>query len=329
MEATKNTCSFREFMYLCSRLICMKAGILDLGTNTFNILIAEVEGDQHRLLYRNKTSVKLGEGAINDHFIADIPMGRGVQALQVYKEILDRENISQVYAFATAAIRSAKNQDVFIRRAREEAGIDVQVITGEREAELICKGVRLAGCLNKRPALIIDIGGGSVEFIVADQSRLYWKRSINIGVARILEGYRHSDPLKPEEIERIAYLIRQNIQEVTRISKELKIRTLVGSSGSFESFVEMIAGYKDVGINMSLPSHKIELADFAALHLRLLKTNLEQRLQLKGLIPMRADMIVLASVMTSVVIEETGVTELLYSDYSLKEGALFEMLDHS
>ena len=147
-----------------------KIGIIDLGTNTFNLLLAEVKEQNYTIFYKTKIAVKLGEGGITKGFIAQAPYKRGIKALTQYKAKLTEENITEFYAVATSAIRSAENGADFVNEVQDTLGILINVIDGDTEADLIYQGVKQAMNLEDSPKLIIDIGGGSTEFIIANNS---------------------------------------------------------------------------------------------------------------------------------------------------------------
>src|ERR1035437_972685 len=234
----------------------MKIAIIDLGTNTFNIFIAEKFPDKTvRKLYKSKISVKLGEGGINKNFIEEKPFKRGIRALQRHKRTIEKFDVEKIVAFATSAIRGASNGKDFILAAKEKAGIDVQIISGEREAELIYFGVRSAVKMNDTPSLIMDIGGGSTEFIIANKKEILWKQSFLLGVARLMDKFKPSDPITKEEIEQIQNYLEQELQPLFSAVSSLshgrgtegEVRgaggevELIGSAGSFDSLAEMIA----------------------------------------------------------------------------------------
>ena len=182
----------------------MKIAVIDLGTNTFNLLIVEKDNiGGYKKLSSNRIPVKLGEGTINKGFIADIPFKRGITALKEYSKIIKEQKIETVVALATSAIRTAKNGLDFVAKAKSEAGIDVEVIDGNREAELIYFGNRQAVKMDNNLSLIMDIGGGSTEFIIATKDTILWKQSFMLGAARLLELFNPSDPISDIESKKL------------------------------------------------------------------------------------------------------------------------------
>src|SRR4051812_26505417 len=179
----------------------MKIAIIDLGTNTFNLLVVEVSERGFKEIYGTKLSVKLGEGGINKNYITAKAFERGIDALKKYKKTIRRYKAERVVALATSAIREASNGDKFINRVKVETGISIKKISGNEEAGLIYLGVRKAVKMSDKKSLIMDIGGGSTEFIIADERKIYWKKSFLLGAARLLEKFNPSDPITNLQVE--------------------------------------------------------------------------------------------------------------------------------
>ncbi|RYD71240.1 MAG: exopolyphosphatase, partial [Sphingobacteriales bacterium] len=176
----------------------MRFAIIDLGTNTFHLLIAEANNKSFEILYKTNKPVKLGEGRINDNIIIPSAFERGISALKEFRETIDGYHVDKVRATATSAVRSANNGGDFVSAVRKETNIAIEIITGDEEATAIYEGVKLSGAINDL-ALIMDIGGGSVEFILCDTEKLIWKKSYNIGAARLMQKYFKSDPISADD----------------------------------------------------------------------------------------------------------------------------------
>ena len=158
-----------------------RSAVIDLGTNTFNLLIMDIGSKgRYKIIFKEELDVKLGEGSINKNMISPAAFRRGLDALKKHKATIDSYEVETIDALATSAIRSAKNGANFIERALKETGIQIHTIPGEEEASIIYHGVKLAGLLEKEPSLIMDIGGGSTEFILADNSNIYIGNKVSI-----------------------------------------------------------------------------------------------------------------------------------------------------
>jgi exopolyphosphatase/guanosine-5'-triphosphate,3'-diphosphate pyrophosphatase len=306
----------------------MRIAIIDLGTNTFNILIVETENSNtYKQIFQTKIAVKLGEGGINKGFIAPIPFQRGIDALVQYKLVLDDYNVEKVFAFATSAIRSASNGNDFVSIAKQKAAIDIQVISGDKEAELIYYGVRSAVKMTNDTSLIIDIGGGSTEFIIANKENVFWKQSFLLGAARLLERFNPSDPITDQEIEDVKGYLKQELQPLFEAVKKYPITELIGSSGSFDSLAEMIAHrFYTPEILKNITEYEFQMDDCSAIYDIIIKSTKAERTAMKGLVQMRVDMMVISSILVHFVVAEFEIEKMRLSTYSLKEGVLHDVL---
>jgi exopolyphosphatase/guanosine-5'-triphosphate,3'-diphosphate pyrophosphatase len=308
----------------------MRIAVIDLGTNTFNLLIVDMGEDQgYKILYNNKLPVKLGKSGIDKKEIRPDAITRGLNALERHLQTIGEHNVEKTYAFATSAIRSARNGDQFVKLAKQRCGIDVEIINGEREAELIYYGVKQAVKLTEEKVLILDIGGGSNEFIIADKDTISWKKSYPLGVARLLSKFKPSDPISIEEIEFISNYLEERLSDLFEEFKKHKITTLIGASGSFETITSMIRADDpnfESGTSLSPESNLIDLTDFENLYQKLINSTLKERKQMKGLESMRLEMIVVATLVVKFILQKLKLREMIQSNFALKEGVVYELL---
>lgn len=300
--------------------------VIDLGTNTFNLLIAEYDGNSYTILYKEELPVKLGEGGITKKIIAEAPFKRGIDALKKYREIIHTYNTENIHAFATSAIRSTQNGQEFVKQAFNETGISIKVIPGDDEASYICKGVKLAGLLDEMPSLIMDIGGGSTEFIIADDKELIWKQSFDLGVARLIQLFSPSDPVSKSDITRLCNYFDEILIPLFEQVNKFKPLQIIGCSGSFESFASMIQQEKEY-VDDSEIKNEIALPEFLRLSETLVKSNEAERYKMRGLVAMRVDTIVFAVIFVKHLIEKLKIQKLLVSHYALKEGVLSDIIN--
>jgi exopolyphosphatase/guanosine-5'-triphosphate,3'-diphosphate pyrophosphatase len=307
----------------------MRIAIIDLGTNTFNILIVEIGADKrYNTLFQAKLPVKLGEGGINKNLIQPVPFQRGIDALKQHQKTIEQYDVQKVYPFATSAVRDAVNGKEFVEKLKLETGYEVQVIDGDQEAEFIYYGVRDAVQMTEEASLIIDIGGGSTEFIIASNKEIFWKQSFPLGAARLLERFNPSDPITDEQIEAIKNFLEKELQPLFRAVEKFPVKELIGSSGSFDSLAEMIAHrFYTPGILDDTTEYVFRMEDCSAIYDLLLKSTKAERLQMKGLVEMRVDMIVVSSIIVHFVITSFGIERMRLSTYALKEGVLHELLN--
>jgi exopolyphosphatase/guanosine-5'-triphosphate,3'-diphosphate pyrophosphatase len=298
----------------------MRIGIVDCGTNTFNLLVAEVENGQWSHVFTGKAAVRLGKGGFHQGIIKPERLARGIDVLLSHRETMINFGVERAAIFATAAVREASNASQFLRKAHEVTGIEVIVIDGMREAELIFEGVRQTFPDDKGTYTVMDIGGGSTEFIIGNAEGILWKQSFPLGVSRIQEFLNPSDILTDDETARLTQSFAKVLLPLKEALERHPSHTLIGASGSFDTLTAMIAAARRQSFDPL--RNRIALDDFSRMHSILASSTFEQRLALPGMLPMRADTMPLASALIDYVIQAYGMTTLIQSSYALKEGAL-------
>ena len=301
----------------------MRIAIIDLGTNTFNLLICDKKDESQNTIFKNKIAVKLGEGGIDKGIIAQAPYQRGIKALEDHLNTIKKYDVDKVRAFATSAIRSTKNGGDFVSEVFEKLALKIEVIDGDKEAELIYQGVRKAIPFDLDYKLIMDIGGGSTEFIIANAEGVQCKKSYQLGVSRLKELFKPKDPITQEEIQTIEYHLKSELKDLIENIQTFPCKTLIGSSGSFDTLVEMI-GFKfnNLELKNKKPSCDILLKHYKWAQDFLIQSTISERLNTKGIVTMRADMIVLSVIFINFVLREFDIKEMIRSKYALKEGAI-------
>ncbi|SNC75532.1 exopolyphosphatase / guanosine-5'-triphosphate,3'-diphosphate pyrophosphatase [Hymenobacter gelipurpurascens] len=310
-----------------------RLALIDMGTNTFHLLIVELPEPRHQepiTLLRTKVGVRLGEGGISAGYIAPEAYARALHTLTGFKEEIELHQVTEVRATATSAMRVAKNGPELVKEIFEQTGIEVEVIPGEREAELIAKGIRQAVPLGNAPHLLMDIGGGSVEFILADEQNTLWKQSFEIGAQRLLDKFYTADPLPATAVQAQQAYLAEVLAPLTAAVREWQPVALVGASGTFDTLCDLQAaraGQPEL-VGHQAPGTRISFDSFRTSYEQLLTLDHAGRLALPGMTPMRADMIVVACVLIDFVLTTYGLVHITASAYALKEGLLSEMLGH-
>lgn len=298
-----------------------KVAIIDMGTNTFHLLIAETEAGDFHIIHREKVPVKLGVGGINHNLITDAAISRALTTMMVYKKTLDEVGVNQVLAFGTSALRNAVNGADVSKKIEIETGIKTNIISGIQEAEYIYQGARAAIAMGDEKHVIMDIGGGSVEFIIANQTEIFWCHSFEIGGQRLLERFQKHDPILPEEIN---FLIAYVDLELKPLIEQLKIhqpKTLVGSSGTFDTLSDIYCFRNDIPVTEA-PETPFSIKAFDEIYEELLVKDRAARMQIAGMIEMRVDMIVVACCLIKYLLQAHRFDAIRVSSYSLKEGVL-------
>lgn len=307
-----------------------RISIIDLGTNTFNLLVAEwTEGENPIFIHRSKYPTKIGKGGINKNRITNEAILRAKLAFDEISKICSELEVSEIFAFATSAIRTAENGQDFVQLIENLYQVKIEIISGDREAELIYSGTRNAVNLNHELVAIVDIGGGSNEIIIANNEKIFWKKSYPLGMTRLLEMFNPSDPMSKSEIQKIELYLKEQLVDLFEVLDLYNVKTLIGSSGSFDTLRQILTaeGYSLNGFPES--QFEIKLKDFFKLHQIFLNSNLEQRKAMPGMDPVRVELMVIASIFINQLVKEAGFSKLYQSSYALKEGALFELIKNN
>ncbi len=302
----------------------MKLAVIDLGTNTCNLLIAETKHDGFTILHQSKQLVKLGDNKIRDNEISPEATARAIKSIQIQKEIIERFEADKIRVIATSAVRTANNKIQFLEALSENSGWLVKVVSGEKEAELIFNGVLLAFSELKNPAVILDIGGGSNELIVAHKKDMLWKESQPTGMARVINKFNISDPIHEDEIKNLKYFFAEAHKNAFQKCKDEKVKTLVGCSGAFDTIVDIIDGVKPG--DKQRKTQEILLADFFRIFEKLIHSSREERMTMTGMDYVRVDLIVPAVILIEQLISDIGISQIIQTDFALREGVLFELL---
>ena len=302
----------------------MKIAIIDLGTNTCNLLIAAIKNGRWEEIHRSKEPVKLGRDGIHKQLLTPSAFQRGLTALKNHLEKINRYDVDEIHAYATSAVRSASNGNKFVELIKSELNITLEVIDGNQEAEFIFNGVLQGINLGLERFLVLDIGGGSNEFILAQDRKILWKQSFEIGMARVLERFSPDDPVTSHQIASMERWFEVELKDLWLAIDHNPIATLVGCSGAFDTFADLI---EKVNPETRIrKSSEVTLEDFIQIYKQLLVSNKEDRIQMKGMDPMRVEMIVISSVFVNFIVNKLGIKRIIQTDYSLKEGALARFL---
>ena len=299
-----------------------KIAIIDMGTNTFHLLVAERTSSGCQIVFRTHEAVKIGMAGINEGFINEDAFGRAVAAVQKFRRSIDEQGVSETYAFGTSAIRNARNGIELARKIESEAGISVRIISGDEEADLIFSGIRAGMDLGKRVSLVMDIGAGSVEFIVGNKDQVFWKESFEIGGQRLLEKFQKHDPITRDEISALDAYFHETLQPLSTAFRRFDPRILIGSSGSFDTLSEIFCIRQQLPYDSKAPQTALSMSGFYEIYDELITKNHEERMRIPGMIALWVDMIVVACCLIRFVLELQSFEGIRVSTYSLKEGAL-------
>ena len=305
----------------------MKLAVIDLGTNTYHLLIGEVNEQGYREIARKRAYVKLGEGGLQTGSIMPAAQQRALEAMVGFKKLIDEYKVDHVRAMATSAMRSASNAAVLIQTIKDHTDIEVEIISGAQEAALIYRGVKEAVQIGSDNDLIMDIGGGSVEFIICNAQKALWEQSFEIGAQRLVDTFHCHDPISPEELSKLEHYLEERLQPLFEAIALYQPTRLIGTSGAFTTLISIYKAKEQLFADLHAPAYDLPLHHFEQLYNDIRYKSYEERLQVPGLSNQRVDMIVISSALIQFVLSKTNISRITVSTYSLKEGLFFYTLE--
>ncbi len=308
-----------------------RVAAIDLGTNSFHmVIVEESEGKGIVEIDRVKDMICIGRGSISTKMLDGEAMEAGITALKHFLVLAAQQGVTpdSIIAFATSAIREAKNKSVFLQKVREETGLKIKVISGLEEAQFIYYGVRHAVKLASQPELVFDIGGGSVEFIIANHQNIYLLESRKIGVARMLERFITTDPISNRELRLLEQFFAAELFSSAEKTRELDIKRAIASSGTAQNIARMIRSMNGRNGEVTLNQSSFTRKEFQKFYKSVIKFDASERKKLTGLDEKRVDLIVPGLVLFDVVFSLFKLKEVVISDYALREGMVLHYLKH-
>lgn len=296
--------------------------VIDIGTNTFQLLVTERTPTGFRTVFETSQPARIGEGGISAGFITEEAITRAVGVLQAFRNITDGYGISpeKIIALGTSAIRNAQNQKEFQHEILQKTGIKITIIPGEEEAQLIYEGVRAGVPLSAKTSLIVDIGGGSVEFILANEERIFWKQSFEIGGQRLMDKFHQTDPILPDALSRLNDYLTETLLPLTNAVHQYEPIEIIGCAGSFETLVDMHLARNGEIFPSESPYSELPLASFIESYQSLITQNRTERNQQPGMTAYRVDMIVVGVGLIAFLVKHYGLEHIRVSNFAMKEG---------
>ncbi|HEX9660461.1 MAG TPA: Ppx/GppA phosphatase family protein [Rhodothermales bacterium] len=302
--------------------------VIDLGTNSFHALIvdANVNGS-FVLLDRIKEQVQLAESGLSRHRLSEDSMTRGMEALRRIQLLAVGWGVEDYLAFATSAIREASNGGKFIDRVQATLGIQVRPISGDSEAKLIFEGVRRAVEM-RRPTLVVDIGGGSTEFMIGTSEAMQFGTSLKIGSARMTADYVSSDPLRKADRKQLRKHYRTQVATVLRVARSAGVTDLIGSSGAFENIAQVVLN-RQGELRRTIFQYEFAAAEVRPPLKDLIASDRGQRVAMSGIDEKRVDQIVAAAVLIDLLLNELDIATVRISPNALREGMVDYFISHN
>lgn len=325
-----------------------KIATIDLGTNGFRLYIAEVsEAGVFTIIHRFTNDLKIASDGFER--IGDAPYARGLAAMRQFSTQLKQFEVEKVTAFGTAALRLAANGKEFIKTVEQETGIKIQLISGEREAELIYKGMCL-GFLKEKgphskndvglgisdlgdrytteirnlkseiepPFLMIDVGGGSVEFIIGDAEKVHWSRSFNVGVTILKQRFQPESQIQLTEIQAIKDFLNATCAELIEVIFEFQPKIPLIACGTLDFLIKILRG-------PAYENFEFSKAQFDAFYQQLIFLSESDLKKVQDIPHGKIEMLSVSFVLMDWIMQILNADRLIASAFTMKAGILYEM----
>jgi exopolyphosphatase/guanosine-5'-triphosphate,3'-diphosphate pyrophosphatase len=305
----------------------VRIAALDLGSNSFHLVVAEVHPGGFDPVVAEKAMLRLGEVVARHGHIPEAAADAAVAAVRRFRQLAEAAGAIELVACATSALRRAANGGEVVDRIEAEAGVEVEVISGLREAELIFRAIRAGVLLEPAPALGFDLGGGSVEITVGDAAGLRFATSENLGVGTLTAAFVTTDPVDRAEQHRLREHLAAALGPVAAAVAPLAPRLVVGSSGTLQDIARMSAAATKRTLPRSLNQFTFTRDDFLPVRDAVLAATAAERLRIDGLDARRVDLIPAGVLFLDVAMECFGFDEMTISEWALREGILLDAVD--
>lgn len=296
---------------------------LDLGTNTFLLLIAEVSANSLTPLFEKETVVRLGKGVDAEGNINAEAMQRGLTCLREYATHAREHGCEKILAVGTSALRDAKNREAFLSVIKQETGIAVNVISGETEARLTYRGALSNKRDLREPLAIIDIGGGSTEVVLGTHEHISSARSADIGSVRLTERLLKHDPVQAAEVQAFREHAEQVMRATWPLSELKNVASMIGTAGTITTLAAMAQGltqYEPERIDRFV----LSLTKLNEIVATLTRLPIAERKKLAGLNPARADVILAGALLLETFMRVYGFDHIVVSNRGLRHGVVLD-----
>jgi exopolyphosphatase/guanosine-5'-triphosphate,3'-diphosphate pyrophosphatase len=297
---------------------------IDLGSQTFRLAVVRILDNRPQVLASELKNVRLGQGLAANGRLTENAIKRGIETLRDFRKCLDKFRASDVRVCGTAALRNAANAGEFLDLAEAE-GFNVKILSGNEEAFMSAKGVHNTLPDINDPFLVVDVGGGSSEIVLATNSNILFNWSLNIGAVNLTEEFIETDPPLPEELEKLRFHIRQKLSELSaKFSQSPKV--LVGVGGTATTLVAMALGMEKYDPRR-IRGYTLGPQELDKLWNLLMGMKIQARMGISGLESRRADIILAGIAIFREILHITKFKELTISDGGLLLGLLTSLIE--
>lgn len=302
---------------------------IDIGTNSFHLVVAEIlDINRFKVLAKDKEVVRLGSGSKDMKYLEKEAIKRGIKALKRFKIICDNHH-AVIRAVATSATREAMNRNEFISTVFEETGIKIEVVSGYEEARLIYLGALQALPVYKKKILLVDIGGGSTEFIIGKEGNIEFGQSIKVGAVRLTNKYFQNGIVKQKSVDDAKSFVRSSINPIIRAIGNEKYDAVVGTSGTITNIGQMVIenNYCKGGDVDSMNNFRYTAEALSKVSKKVLRVvDAHERKEIPGLDPRRADIIPAGVIILEQIFNELKLQSITISNFALREGVILDTI---
>jgi exopolyphosphatase / guanosine-5'-triphosphate,3'-diphosphate pyrophosphatase len=304
----------------------MRIAAIDIGTNSIHMIVVQVRPDlSFEVIDREKDMVRLGAGGLDGRSLSDTAIAAARQTLAKFKRLADSHGVDEIVATATSATREADNGGDFVAEVFRDLGIRIRVISGTEEARLIHMAAGYGVDVGASTAVVVDIGGGSVEVTLGNATQMKLGRSFKTGVIRLTERFVRTDPLAPKDERRLVkHLNREMGAYLDQVARRGFDR-VIGTSGTILSLGALAAG-EGAGKVDDVRNRRVPAKAFHRLRKRVVASGIEARLAMPGLDPRRADLSVAGAILFDTILRRLGAPEVTLCDLALREGLVLDYI---
>jgi exopolyphosphatase/guanosine-5'-triphosphate,3'-diphosphate pyrophosphatase len=305
----------------------MRLAAIDIGTNSLHMIVVRVRPDfSFEVIDREKEMVRLGAGGLDGRALTPEAMHAALQVLSKFRRLAESHRVDEIVAVATSATREAENGGPFLHAVTERTGIRPRVISGTEEARLIHLAAAYAVSVPGDTAVVIDIGGGSVEITRGAGGAVELGRSFKLGVIRLTERFVKSDPFAPRDERKLVRHINAEAGEYLDKIARAGFDRVIGTSGTILSLGSVVSAALGHPPHASLRNRRVSAKHLRRVRKQLVSLSVEQRLRVPGLDPRRADLAAAGAVLLDAILQRLRADEITLCDFSLREGLILDYI---
>src|SRR5471032_2104583 len=305
----------------------MRIAAIDIGTNSIHMIVVQVRPDlSFEVIDREKEMVRLGAGGLDGRALTPEAMHAALQVLSKFRRLAESHKVDEVIAVATSATREAENGGEFLQTVTQQTGIRPRVISGTEEARLIHMAAVYGVSVPGDVAVVIDIGGGSVEVTRGAGAAIELGRSFKLGVIRLTERFVKTDPLEPRDQRKLVRHIDAEAGKYLDQIARAGFERVIGTSGTILSLGAVASAAEGLAPGASLRNRRFTAKQIHRVRKDLVALDLEKRLRVPGLEPRRADLVVAGAILVDELLRRLGATEITLCDLSLREGLVLDYI---